>query len=89
MLVYLTVREEEEEEEEEKEESQKINDLSVLATCQSGTSAMLSSEVNDPIAHGSTNFECVTWALLMWPPFFFGVIPTYGVLPYAMIVSQV
>ena len=21
----------------------------------------------------------------MWPPFFFGVIPTYGVLPYAMI----
>ena len=20
----------------------------------------------------------------MWPPFFFGVIPTYGVLPYAM-----
>ena len=22
----------------------------------------------------------------MWPPFFFGVIPTYGVLPYAMIM---
>ena len=22
----------------------------------------------------------------MWPPFFFGAIPTYGVLPYAMIV---
>ena len=21
----------------------------------------------------------------MWPPFFFGAIPTYGVLPYAMI----
>jgi len=26
--------------------------------------------------------------LLMWPPFFFGVIPIYGVLPYAMIVSE-
>ena len=22
----------------------------------------------------------------MWPPFFFGTIPTYGVLPYAMIM---
>ena len=25
----------------------------------------------------------------MWPPFFFGVIPTYGVLPYAMISQSV
>ena len=24
----------------------------------------------------------------MWPPFFFGAIPTYGVLPYAMILYQ-
>ena len=24
----------------------------------------------------------------MWPPFFFGVIPTYGVLPYAMIYVE-
>ena len=24
----------------------------------------------------------------MWPPFFFGAIPTYGVLPYAMIYSH-
>ena len=24
----------------------------------------------------------------MWPPFFFGVIPTYGVLPYAMIYPK-
>ena len=46
MLVCLTVREEE-------EESQKIDDMPVLATCRSGTSAMLSSEVNGPIAHGS------------------------------------
>ena len=43
-LVCLTVR----------EESQKIDDLPVLATCRSGTSTMLSSEVNGPIAHGST-----------------------------------
>ena len=24
----------------------------------------------------------------MWPPFFFGAIPTYGVLPYAMIIMR-
>ena len=35
--------------------SQKIDDLPVLATCRSGTSAMLSSEVNGPIACGSTD----------------------------------
>ena len=37
-----------------KKESQKIDDLLVIATCQSGTSAMLSSEVNGPVVHGST-----------------------------------
>ena len=39
---------------EKKEESQKIDDLLVLATCQSGTLAMLSSKVNSSVAHGST-----------------------------------
>ena len=33
------------------ERSQKIDDLPVLATCQSGTSPTLSSEVNSPIVH--------------------------------------
>ena len=33
---------------------EKIDDLPILATCWSGTSAMLSSEVNGPVAHGST-----------------------------------
>ena len=41
-------------EERRKKESQKIDDLPVLATCRSGTSAMLSSTSNGPIAHGST-----------------------------------
>ena len=42
-------------------------------------------------AHGSLllilhwHFERVICALLMWLPFFSGAIPTYGVLPYAMI----
>ena len=40
--------------EERKKESQKIDDLPVLATYRSGTSAMLSSTSNGPIAHGST-----------------------------------
>ena len=35
-------------------ESQKIADLPVLATCLSGALAMLSSEVNGPITHRST-----------------------------------
>ena len=39
---------------EEKEESQKIDDLLVLATCRSSSSAMLSSKVNGPVAHGSS-----------------------------------
>ena len=33
------------------ERSQKIDDLPVLATCQSGTLAMLSGEVNGPVVH--------------------------------------
>ena len=37
-----------------RKESQKIDNLPVLATCQSGTLAMLSSKVNGPVAHGST-----------------------------------
>ena len=37
-----------------KEENQKIEDLPVLVTCQSGVLAMLSSKVNSPVAHGST-----------------------------------
>ena len=36
------------------EESQKIDNSSVLATRQSGTSAMLSSKVDSSVAHGST-----------------------------------
>ena len=36
-----------------KEGSQKIDNLRVLVTCQSGTSAMLFSKVNNPFAHGS------------------------------------
>ena len=47
VLAWLTLKE-------SKKESQKIDDLLVLVTCRSGTSAMLSSEVNGPIAQGST-----------------------------------
>ena len=55
VLAWLTVTlTEEEEEEEEEERSQKIDDLPVLATRRAGTSAMLSSKVNGPVAHGST-----------------------------------
>ena len=39
---------------ERKKESQKMDDLPVLATCQSGTLAMLSGIVNGPVVHGST-----------------------------------
>ena len=53
VLAWLTVTLTEEEEEEE-ERSQKIDDLPVLATHRAGTSAMLSSKVNGPVAHGST-----------------------------------
>ena len=61
MLAWLTVtlteerrkkkerkKEERKKEGRKKEESQKIDDLPVLATRRSGTSAMLSSKVNDP-----------------------------------------
>ena len=37
-----------------KKECQKIDDLPVLATCQSGTLAMFSSKVNGPVAQEST-----------------------------------
>ena len=36
------------------ERSQKIDDLPVLATCWSGTSAMFPSKLNGPIAPGTT-----------------------------------
>ena len=39
---------------EEEEESQKIDDLPVLATCQSADPNSLVVEVNVPVAHGST-----------------------------------
>ena len=54
VLAWLTVTRTEERKKERKKESQKIDDLPVLATRRSGTSAMLSSEVNGPVAHGST-----------------------------------
>ena len=54
VLAWLTVTRTEERKKERKKESQKIDDLPVLATRRSGTSAMLSSEVNCPVAHGST-----------------------------------
>ena len=43
---------------EKKKESQKIDDLPVLASCRSGTLAMLSTKVNGPVAHGSTG-QCL------------------------------
>ena len=52
VLAWLTVTLTEERK--RKKESQKIDDLPVLATCQSATSVMLSSTSNCPIAHGST-----------------------------------
>ena len=42
--------------------SQKTDDLPVLATCRSGTLAMLSSKVNGPVAHGSTR-QCLIWLM--------------------------
>ena len=50
VLAWLTVLTEERK---KKERSQKIDDLPVLATCWSGTSAMLFSTSNGPVAHGS------------------------------------
>jgi len=40
--------------EERKKSEDTIDDLPVLATCQSGTSVMLSGKVNSPVVHGST-----------------------------------
>ena len=37
-----------------KESSQKIDDLQVLAMCWAGILAILSSKVDGPVAHGST-----------------------------------
>ena len=48
MLAWLRLKEE------EVKRSQKIDDLPVLATCWSGTSAMLSIEVNGPVADEHT-----------------------------------
>ena len=78
-------------------ESQKIDDLPVLATCQSGTTAMLSSKVDGHIAYGSTR-QCLIWLRPLTnlkqafrachlctfnvAAIFGGVISTYGVLPY-------
>ena len=38
----------------EKEESQKMDDLTILATCWFGTLGMLSSQVNGPVGNKST-----------------------------------
>ena len=50
VLAWLTVSRTEE----RKKEAQKIDDLPVLATHRSDTSAMLSGKVNGAVAHGST-----------------------------------
>ena len=74
----------------EEERSQKINELSVLVTCRSDTLAMLFSEVNSPVAHGSTRYG--SWRpltnltqtfqachnLCTLNVIFFRAIPTYG-----------
>ena len=51
VLAWLTVTLTEER---KKKESQKVDNLPVLATHRSGTSAMLCSKVNGCVAHGST-----------------------------------
>ena len=51
VLAWLTVTLTEER---KKERGQKIDNLPVLVTCRSGTSAMLSSKFNGPIAHERT-----------------------------------
>ena len=48
MLAWLTQKEE------RRKSEDTIGDLSVLATCQSGTLVIISSEVNGPVTHGST-----------------------------------
>ena len=54
VLAWLTVTLTEERSQKAEVRSQKIDDLPVLATHRSGTSAMLSSEVNGPVAHRNT-----------------------------------
>ena len=53
VLAWLTVTDRRKKER-KKERSQKIDDLPVLATHRSGTSAMLSSKVDGSVAHGNT-----------------------------------
>ena len=50
------------EERKKEESSQKIDDLPVVATCRSGTLVMLSSKVNGPVAHGSTQ-QYMIWLM--------------------------
>ena len=54
VLAWLTATLTEERSQKSEVRSQKIDDLPVLATHRSGTSAMLSSKVNGPVAHGNT-----------------------------------
>ena len=81
MLAWLTVL---------TEKSQKIDDLPILATLPVWSDFNDASTSKGPIAHGSLwlilhqHFERVICVLLMWPPFFFRAIPTYGILPYTM-----
>ena len=53
MLAWLTVTLMEERKSEDRRFA-RFSDLPVLATRWSGTSAILSSQVNGPVAHGST-----------------------------------
>ena len=53
MLAWMTKK---------KQKSQKIDDLPVLATCQSGTLEILSSKVNGPVSNGNTQ-ECLIWLM--------------------------
>ena len=67
----------------------------VVVNLSAGTSAMLSSEVNGPVAHGSTwygswtnltqTFRVCHLCTFNVAAIFFGMISTYGVLPYTMI----
>jgi len=76
----------------------KIDNLPVLATCWSGTLAILSSKVNGLVLHGSTrycswkpltnltqSFRACYLCTFKVVAIFFGTIPTYGILPYTMI----
>ena len=70
-----------------RKERKKSEDLSILATCQSGTVRSCwpwKHLIMPDMAHGGRLTQSVICALVMWLPFFGGVIPTYVVLPYAM-----